>query len=250
MSNPSPSPVRYPGGVSTDFPYGALANFGLPNPLSYHLWEDDFDVLNSGYTVTKTGSGTLAVTAAQGGALKFTTNASTPLASDLVSLQLPAGSFSFTAGKKCFFLTRLQSSDVVDATLLAGLMEITTTPGAATDGVYFSKLSGASNTLNLISNVGGVASSLAIPANAYSLADNTNIDLAFYVDRNQRILAFVNAQLVGYVTQSGNGGPRGPVAGFAPPLTTSLLSPTLAVISGTAASHTMTADFILAAMER
>lgn len=250
MSTPSPVPVRFPSGVSTDFPYGPLANMGQPNPFMYHTWEDDFDVLNPGYTATKTSTGTIAVTAGNGGLLLFTTAATS---ADLCSIQLPTADFAFVAGKKNFFLTRLQVSDAVNAGFVAGLIETTTTPGTVTDGVYFYKASGAANNLVLNSMIGSVLTSLTIPTSAYSLTNATNIDLGFYIDRKQNVYAFVGAQLVGYIAQSGSGSTtpvRGACAAFAPSLTTANLNPTLAVLAGTASAKTMTADFMLASEER
>lgn len=252
MAQPSPSPTRYPSGVSTDFPYGPLANYGLPNPFSYHSWVDDFDgVLRTAYTSTVTNAGTIASAAGNGGTMLFTTDA---LATDLASLQISTAGFAFTAGKKAFFLARLKVSSAAGAAFNVGLIQQTTTPFTVADGIYFGKATGSAANLTLTSVVGSAATSVAIPTAAYTLSDNTTIDLAWYLDRNGNVMAFVGAQLVGYLPQSGTGSTnptRGPCAALtAPTLTAVNLTPTLAVRSGTASAKTMTVDFVLAGVER
>lgn len=262
MAAPSQVPVRYPSGVSTDPPYGPLANFGMPNPFFYHLVNDDFDqeITENGYTKTTTGNGTIALAAGDGGLALFTTNSSAPAGGDIASIQLPAAGFTFTAGKKHFFLCRAQLADVVNPDFVAGLMNTTATPFAPTDGLYFLKATGSSTNLILRSRNASVNTDLAIPAAAYTLANNVNIDLGWYVDRNQNVYAFVGGQLVGWIPQSGSGAVNaagvsilpvlGPVASFQPALTAATLNQTLGIDSGTASSKTMTADFIMTAKER
>lgn len=256
MAAASQSPVRFPAGVSTDFPFQPLANFGNENPFMYATLEDDF--YNSlgaagAWTATKTGNGTIAHTAGAGGLALFTTNSTTPAGTDICSIQAPAAGFAFASMKKAFFLARLQLSSATNAAFLAGLIQTTTTPFTVTDGLYFLKASGAANNLILRSTVGSVNTDLTIPTSAYTLANNTNIDLGFHVDRAGNVYAFVGSQLVGFMPQSGTGSstpPRGGVAAFAPTLTTANLNLTAAIQSGTAASSTMTLDFLMASVER
>ncbi|MFM9701216.1 hypothetical protein, partial [Streptomyces europaeiscabiei] len=90
-------------------------------------------------------------------------------------------------------LTRLQLNDVTLGTFIAGLCNITSTPysGGAqniTDGLFFYKAAGAANNLvliNIASNGGspsgtGYTNTFTIPTTAYTLANNTFIDLGFY----------------------------------------------------------------------
>jgi hypothetical protein len=247
----------------------------MGNPFFYHQFFDDFDAnLTTGiWTQTKTGNGTSAHNAADGGTALLTTNSSTPATSDIVSLQLPAASFTFTAGKKSFFLTRLQLSSATNAAFIAGLIQTTTTPFTVTDGLYFYKATGALNNLQLISVVGSTATTLTIPTSAYTLANSTYIDLGWFVDRNQQVWAFVGSSLVGYVPQSGTGSVNSAGVSILPPPgavatmgvsatqtlyptstiwtpTTANLNLTIAIQSGTAASSTLTTDFIMASKER
>lgn len=250
MAQPSQTPVRFTSGVSTDFPYQPLANYGQHNPFFYHTWQDDFDALSASYTATKTGVGTIASAAGDGGSMLFTTAA---LAADLASLQLPSAGFSYTAGKKMFFLTRLQVSDAVNAAFNVGLIQTTATPFTVTDGIYLNKATGSASNLAINSMVGSVLTTVAIPTAAYTLANATNIDLGFYVDRNGNIMAFVGAQLVGFIAQSGSTTnlARGPAATNTPAtITGANLNLTVAVQSGSASAKTMSVDFVMVAKER
>lgn len=251
----SPSPVRYPSGVSTDFPKNILADFGVPHPFKYHYFEDDFDNslgVTGNYTKTLTGNGTIAEAAGDGGLALFTTNSSTPAATDLAQLQTPVADFSLpTNGKKVFFLTRVQMADVTNPGFVAGLVAVgTNTYTTPADGIFFYKAA-TTGALLLHTAVGGTIVSYTIPASAYTLANSTNIDLGFYLDRNSNLYVFVGSDMVTYAPTSGYGNPPGPSLSItAPSLTTANLAPTLAITSGTTASKTLTADFLLAAKER
>lgn len=262
---PSPTPARFTGGVTQEPVWSPLANFGLPNPLFYHQDSDDFaklTALTSEYTVTVSAGCTVGNTAGDGGIITYSIDGDA--AGDFASIQRIVASFSFTAGKKSFFATRLQASDVTNGIIIAGLIQTTATPLVVTDGLYFFKATGAT-TLVLRHAVGGVFTDIAIPAVANVLANNTYIDLGWYVDRNQNIYAFVGSQLIGYMQQSGTGPVNsagvsvlpvaGPVAALqqsATPLTLTAanLNPTLCFGAGTATAKTMIADYWLAAKER
>ena len=186
------TPVRFPNGVSTDFPWQPLANFGLPNPFDYHYWEDDFDDFKSTsntYNVTATGNGTAVNYSIDGGAVRLTTNSTTPATTDIVSVQLPAASYAFVpptssvSGKTSHFWARVQTSDITNAAFIVGLCNTNTAPFGAslTDGLYFSKASG-STTINLVNNIGGTAVTTAIPAAVFTAANNSYVDLCWFYD--------------------------------------------------------------------
>ena len=163
------------GGISTDAPFQALADFGLPNPFLYHYWEDDFDDFKAAaatYVVTANANGTIASTPLDGGAVLFTTNSSTPLVTDIASIQLPSASYRVAPGFKSFYMTRIALADVTNPAFVAGLIQKTTTPFTVTDGIWFSKASG-STVLNL--NVANASSTVttAVPtaANAFTSAN-------------------------------------------------------------------------------
>lgn len=253
---PSPPPSRFTAGISTDYPYGPLALYGMRNPFFYHEIEDDFDdnlTLANRWVKTFVGAGTIAAVAGDGGRVLFSTTAAL---NDLASIQLAVAGFQLVAGFKTFYMTSFQLSNAINAEFIAGLIQTTATPFTVTDGIYFSKLTGAANNLTLKYAIGGVITTVVIPTTAYTLANAIDIDLAIAVDRNGTVYAFVGAQLVGWLPQSGIGGltppSRGANAAISPalPLTAVNLNPTLAVRAGTAAIVTMNADFIMAAKER
>lgn len=268
---PSPPPSRFPSGLSLDQSFQPLYDMGLPNPLFYHLLYDDFDqeINETGaYTKTTSGNGTIALTAGDGGLALFTTNTGTPLAADIAAIQLPVAGFSLTAGKKSFFLTRLQISDAVNEAFNVGWIQTTATPFTVTDGIYFNKATGSAANLQVTTTVGSTPTTIVIPTSAYTLANNTFIDLGLYVNKTQDILVFVGGQLVGWIPQSGTGavntagvtlvpnlGPAAALRQGAPgtgtvALTAVNLNPTLAFQSGTASSKTAIVDFWLSAKER
>lgn len=256
-------PVRYPSGVSTDLKEGPLNMLGIPHPFQPHVFADDFDVApDSGrYTTTVTTAGTVAQTAGDGGLVLLTTNASTPLVSDIAAIQLLVAGFKLVAGYRAWFMTRLQVSSAASAAFNVGLIQKTATPFTVTDGIYIGKATGSAANLTAYHVIGSVvSSSVVIPTGAYTLADNTNIDLALAVTRTGEVEVYVNANMVG-VPPTGTGAVNaagipispatGPCARLTPAaLTTANLVPTLALQSGTASSKTMTADFLLAAKER
>lgn len=252
MAVPSQTPIRYPSGISTDYPFGPLANFGMPNPFAYHVLRDDFDFLRTEYTATKTSAGTIATQSGDGGRLLMTTNAGTPLATDICAIQMPFAGFvrpAADAGKKLFFLTRIKAADWTAPEISVGLIQTTATPFTVTDGIYFNKAAGAT-VFTLKNAITSVITTLALPAAAYALVNNVDIDLAFYVDRAGIIYAYINAKLVGWLPPNNQPGVKGPAASFTPAITTAAMNATLAVRSGGAASKTLDVDFALWAKER
>lgn len=250
-------PTRTPGGATTDQVWQPLADCGAGNPAFYHTFFDDFDSslnVTGVWTQTKTTAGTIASTPGDGGLGLFTTNASTPLVSDIAEIQLANASFSLTSGQKLFFETRFKTSDWTNAAFIFGLLQTTTTPFTPTDGIYFSKVTGSLQfTIN--SAVGSVITSVNIPLTAQTAVNNTNLDFAFYLNRQGDILAYADDFLVGFIPQSGTGIVSPPNAGAvaritAPTLTAVNLNPTFAIQSGTASSKTATLDFIGVMKER
>jgi len=254
----SPSPGRNTSGWTSDPPYGPMADSGYGNPAFYHSFFDDFDNSFGAaglYTVSAGGAGSVAHTAGDGGLALFTTAAAN---GNFESIQLPAASFTLPqgalAGKKLFYLTRLQLGDINASAFIAGLTNITATPFAGiADGIYFTKASGGT-VLNIVSAVGSTLTTTPIPVGAYNFVNATNIDLGFYIDRQGNLNAFVSPNMVGFVPQSGTGTTlptRGrvlTVSGLT--LSAANLSPILGVQTGAVAAKTMTVDFHCAQKER
>lgn len=254
-----PTPYRVTSGVSVDSVNQPLGSIGVVNPFFYHTFSTDFDNVDSQQlTTTLLSTGTVAVNASfDGGAALFTTAATL---NDTCAVQGKSASFalipqtSTVAGKKTVFFCRVRLDDVSLGGFIAGLMPVTTTAFAPADGVYFTKATGAANNLSLVSRVGGVSTTLAIPTAAYTLVNATDIDLAFEVTTKGDIKAFVGTGLAGYQPQAGTGSTtptRGPVALIsAPTLTAVNLTPTLGLQAGSGVARTMNADFMLASRER
>ena len=246
--------MRIQAGGTTDWPWQPLADCGAGNPFFYHSWYDDMDSslsVTGAYTVTKT-TGTAANTPGDGGLGLLSTSATL---NDFTSIQLPAANFTIPAnGKKLFFEARMSLSDINLSAFVIGIINTTATPFAATDGVYFSKVSGSS-AIFLNSEVGSVTTSVQLPALAYSLVNGVTFDLGFYINRQGDVLAFIDSQLVGFIPQSGTGTQTPPNAGAvaritAPAFTAAVLTPTVAIQTGAGAIKTLTLDFIQVQKER
>jgi hypothetical protein len=265
MTTPSATPARFTSGLSTDYPWGPLAAMGVPNPFFYNVFEDDFDggLSTLNYTATKTGAGTIATQAGDGGQILFTAAASSAAICELQAAQANFTLPTSTLPKKVFFLTRVQLSDTTNCELFTGLVNITTTVAGITDGIYFQKPSGGT-TMNLIIISGStVQSTVAIPTNVLTLylAAATWIDLAFAINRKGSVEAFVGYPLVGWVpasawTSSTQPPPLGKVAAYRTETSGNLtfatanLAPMLLLRTGNSTAVTMTADFLMAAKER
>jgi len=258
----SQPPSTFTSGYTQDAPFQPLSDCGTGNPFFYHVFHDDFDWSTKGlsnfYTVTATGTGESVVgQAGPGGQVLYTAGTANP---SIASLQLAFAGFNVNvAPKKVFYVCRIALSSITNAavSVIAGLIQTTATPQTITDGVYFKYLNG---TLTINSTVSSTTTSATIPTAAYSTAivasNTTFFDLAFNIDRNGNILAFVDTQLVGFVPQSnlttsGNPQNAGPVARLVPAsLTTVNLNPTLALVQLGTTNMTMAADFFGAMQER
>jgi hypothetical protein len=192
-------------------------------------------------------------------------------------IQLPAASFSFTAGQKLFFGARftVTATTMANPTIWIGLQQhqAASTP-APTDGIYFLKANGAA-TLNLVVNKTSTPVNVSA-TNLGTLTTAVSYDVGFFKDRNDQIFAFFGTQLFGFVPQSGTGGVNsagvstlpvlGPVASavtatFAtaqpayasyPQVVypTALLSPMIGILAGDTSSPTLNIDFLLVQKER
>jgi hypothetical protein len=257
----SQPPIRTPSGGTTDQVFQPLADCGNGNPAFYHQYFDEFDQafsFTSGNTYNITlNSGTLAQTPGVGGLALFTTSAVS--GTGIVEIQLVTASFTVNiAPKKLFFETAITTvSAPATTSIIAGLItNPNTTPfTAVADGVYFKWVGGTGLTIN--SAVGGVVTSVTIPAAAYTFAATGQpLGLAFYITRLGDVLAYVDTQLVGFIPQSnigttGNPQNAGAVARITGPTLTSInLTPTLAVQTNSAAPKTVTFDFLDVQQER
>ena len=244
----SSSPMRLSAGFTQDQSFQPLGLLGTPNPFFYAQYHDDYiGYIPGRYTNTVNANGTIAQTPGAYGRLLFTTNSSTPLATDLASQQLDSAFIVLNSSKKFAYLARLQVADITNPALIVGAIQTTTTPFTVTDGIYFSKASGSTNLVVNVMVASVVQATATLPG---LLTANTDIDLGLVYDGKGSILAFAGAGLIGQVNNQ-NTAVLGPVARLTPAsLPTVTLNATLAIQSGTASSKTMNVDLQFAAMER
>lgn len=245
------APTRFLSGFTQAASFQPLGNLGIPDPFFYAEYADDFLYYNTGdYTVTASG-GSVAATAANGtgGRILLTTGA---IAGNFAEIQLSTAGFQYVSTKKLAYLTRLQVASATTSSLIAGLIETNITPfTSVADGIYFYKAA-ASTTLQLIVRKG--SATIGSIANVATLADATDIDLGFYLDRSGNIKVFVGSSLEGvkrqdYATLGPNYGIL--ASALTSTFTAAQLNPTLAISNGTtAAAMTGVSDFQFAAQER
>lgn len=245
------APTRLLSGFTQASSWQPLGSLGVPDPFFYAQYEDDFLHYNNGdYTVTA-ASGSVAATATNGtgGRILFTTGAT---AGNFAEIQLSTASFQYVAGKKLAYLARLQVASATTSSLIAGLISTNVTPfTSVADGIYFYKAA-ASTTLQLLIRKG--SATIGSLSNIGTLADATDLDIGFYLDRLGNLKIFVGSNLEGAKRQ--NTATLGPNYGIlasslTATMTTAQLNPTLAISNGTtAAAMTGVADFQFAAQER
>lgn len=265
MSQP---PMRVPAGFTQDKPFQPLGLIGHPNPFYYSTFWDDFvGYVPGNYTVTATGNGTIAQTAnGLGGRVTFTTNSSTPAATDIVMLQPGAAtqaSFKMSNFLKMAWLARINAANNNGAYQL-GIMQKTTTPATITDGMVATRVtSGTGWVFSLYAGSSSVGS-VTIADTLSGYAAGSDMDIAMVYNGRASlpynvglsgtglgdVLVYMGSSLVGQVLNQ-NTAPLNPIGRFSPTsLPTVVLSPTLAMQSGTAASTTAIFDFIYGGLER
>lgn len=228
--------TRYGEGVTNRDVANIFASLKTMDPTRYHQFFDDFDFYVSGdvYTVTEIGTGTDALSNADGGRLLLTTSGA---GGDNEVLTKADESFLFETGNPIFFRALIQVDDVTLADVFFGLAIGTATDPvgtAPTDGVYFQKDSGAA-TIDFVATKDSVQ--VADTAVA-TLVDATDVELAFFWDGIDRIWYAIDGTVTGFITP-GASLPDDEV-----------LTVLMAVEASTAAARTMAIDYVLAAKER
>lgn len=232
------TPTRYPKGVGTTEAQKALGMFPLPNPFKNHLYFNDFDTYTAtDWTITTTeagtGSATEAVTDKDGGALLLTNAAGD---NDLDNLQLAGESFAMAAGKQAWFACKFQVSDATQSDVFMGLIiKAATDPvgTAPTDGIFFRKDDGDTNVDFVVTKNSTATTATAIT----TMADATDIELAFHYDGVDTITYYVDDARVG--TSVTTNLPDDEV-----------LAVMMHIQNGEAVAKTMTVDWIMACKER
>ena len=257
MSAPQSLTTAMPNGLTNAAAYQTMAQAGIPDPSWAHVYHNDFDTyLASDWTVSKTGTGTVALAAVDGGQLLSTTTAG---AVDAIYNQLTTASFKLVPGKDAFFKFAGILADVTTEAFYAGLIATSATPLAAADGVWIYKAAGAA-TLSLSCVVGGVTTSFAFPVTALLVAA-VQFEVGFHIDYLGNVEAFLNPgtgadwqQLTPTSTNPtllGRGrlvfAPNSSITGG---LTQVLLNPSFGIVNAAASAHTLGCDYITVARNR
>lgn len=184
------------------------------------------------YTITSTGTPTIAVSTSEiGGALVLTTGATSGNNTFHDSKQLV---WKFTSGKALEFEARIKLSNVADTDLVIGLQVTDTTPLAVSDGIWFGKDNGDAF-LDFHVAKGSVQTDLI---NVAQMANDTWIKIGFYYDGTDahKMQVFLNDQRFGAV----------PIAN----VPTAALCLSIGVQTNSANARSLSVDYIRARQER
>lgn len=245
------TPIRYPNGINVERPGTAMADLPIPNPSKVITYFNDFNTyLASDWTVVAGGAGSsAALTAGAGGILTLTT------ATSGTESIYGNPSFSFTAGTSLVkgLRTWFEANVILDATVAnpdyaIGLMKGTPGLTSPTDGVYFTKATGATVWSLVIKAAAGSTTTIALPAVTVPTASQV-VTLAYLFDGTTNLLSvFFNDALIGKIGLGGTLG-TGTAADLANlPASTIFLAPAAANVFHTGTS-TLGIDFVTAVSE-
>lgn len=242
------TPVRYPSGVTNELASHTLGNFPQPNPNRAVVFSNDFfTYLASDWTVVAGGAGSsVALTAGKGGLLRNTcaTSGNECLSGNAAFNFQPAT--SVLAGSQTWFTTSVTlDATVANPDYAIGLMKGTlSTVNSATDGVYFTKVTGASVWSLVIKAAAGSTTTIALPASTVPTASQT-LSLGFYFNGKDTLYVYFNEVCIGTVGPNGTLGTS--LANLPGP--TIYLAPAYINAFHTGTS-TLDIDYVLAATER
>lgn len=219
----------------TDKFLATLANTGLDD---FHTFFDDFDNYTSGdWTVTTTGSGTVATSSADGGVLVVTNSAAD---NDAVFLQwqgttsaATVETFKFTAGKRMLLKMRFKVLDATQSDFVFGLQTTDTTPLATANGLWFQKVDDAA-AIDFCAAVGSVQTTVA--AIATLVNDTYTVLKAYYDGSNAYIQLFKDDVAIGRCALTN-----------APTVT---LTPSFGLQNGAAVANVLSIDYVRFMVER
>lgn len=225
--------TRFPNGL-VNRPVGDIfGSLKMPDPTLYHVFNPDFDTyLASQWTITTTGTGTVALVDGNGGLVAITNSAAD---NDAVFLQTVKESFFPVVGKKTFFKTRVKVSDATQSDLLVGLQITDTTPLDATDGIYFYKADDAATVSIFVRKNATTGSTTAVVG---TLTDDTFVELAWFYDGIDRLYYAFNGTIIGFLDAS---------ATYLPDVA---LAVSWGLQNGAAAAKVGTFDYLFVAQER
>lgn len=239
--------TRMPQGLTNADSNETYGQAGVPDPTwAFQDFNDFGNYVTTDFATTVVGSGTVASTDFEGGAILLTTTAGI---ADAVYMQRRNAFFKLVLGKDTFFKFSGQLSDVTNCAFYCGLIATSSAPLSANDGLYLYKAAGAA-TMSLVSVVGGVQTTVALPA-IETLVAATTFEIGFHVDYLGNVEAFFNPGTGLQVQNPQTGSSRGRVAAlYAPGLSQVLLTPSFGLLNSTAAARTLTADYYAAARNR
>lgn len=245
--------TRMPNGATNAAAWQTFGDAGIGDPSWCHVYHNDFDVFNTNdWTTTKTGTGTVALTDADGGALLLT---NTTGAADAIYMQIVNATFkTAVTGKRTFFKFAGQLSDIANSTFFAGLAQKgATTIASITDGIFISKDTSTTGALTLHVRKSSADVSIALPT-TQALVAATAFELGIEVDSAGNVLAFFNPTTGANpisASASASGQARGYVASLpVPALPTALLSPSFGLLNASAAARSLQIDYLTVARER
>lgn len=228
-----------------------------PVPMGANVYFSDFDTYTAGdWSETKTNSGTIALQAVNGGSLLVTTGATAT--NDAGAILNPA-SFSITPGYRAWFGISFTVSDIASANSPSFILGLTKGgPAAPTDGIYFTKASGANATVSAVIRASSTSSTITGIA---TLADATKYTLGwFYNGAADPTVSFYSSSSLTAATAFSSLNPIGGVevtAAYAGATTTlanipvaaTVLQPEFYIVAPGTTTPTLAVDWILAAAE-
>lgn len=243
------TPTRYPNGISTADKGSTLFNLPAQDPTKICSYFNDFFEFMSTdtllWTVTKVGTGTIALTDGSFGELLLTNSAAD---NDAINVNKVGEFFRPVSGKKMWMKARFKVSDATESDFAIGLAITDTTMITAgggangdgcTDGIFFSKDDGdtALDFQTQLDTTTGQnrATAIATVGTAY-------MTVGFEYDGKRTIEYYVNDVKKGSLTTDDGAGNS-----YLPDTD---LTIAFNITNGTNAAKTMTVDYIYAAIER
>ena len=246
------SSFRSANGFTNHRPDDPLGRFGMIDPSRYSYWFSDFHksegitaATAEDWTVTKTGTPTVALGDADGGVIVFTNSAAD---NDNYFLQKLGESFLWEATKKLAIVTRFKLSEATQSDIAIGLQITDTTPLDVTDGIFFYK---ADESAVLTARV--EKNNSAAAGNVVTMANDTYVEVAIVY--NGKPYADINgtATYPFRLYQKDSGGiwrGAGTIAATTTAPDDEELTVSIGVQNGEAVSQVLTVDYFLAAKER
>jgi hypothetical protein len=207
------------------------SGLGYPYPPNWHDYDNDFDTFAAGdWTITKVGTGTTALTNADGGVLALTT---TTGATDSIFMDKVGESYVFESGKRLWFEARFKMSDASASQMVMGLQITDTTPLAVSDGVWFQKAA-ASTHLDIHA---AKASTQTDVLNFGDLVNDTYTTLTFFYDGGTTIFYGRDGVLLGSFSSANI-------------VNAQTMCVSFGIQNGAGAAKTMSVDYIFVSKER